>query len=401
MGQPTVAATSDIHNAQVRLVVTDELGLIKGLEANSVKEWETCKVASRWGEPSRQLAVEAMCLSSRGGFSDTESALLAVSRSDMSVQVMDPITGRLFADIPKKVGQKEKVSGLSILWEGISLAARDCAVLSCTGDGLVRMHSPKDEMFRSMAVSEWDEVTSWSIGQACDCMAVNPTAEQIAIGGLGTEMAVYDMVTQKRIFQAKGAKKDFLGLQDKPWVSCLAWIPGGDNRKVVVGTGSSKLRLYDLATDMRRPVLETSFTKGQTKVTSVAPNFDGSSVWAANGAGTVQLWDIKANKMMDVLKGAGGSVRSLSLHPEEPLIASVGLDRWLRVHHTGTKKQLAKVYLKQQLTGVTWCPSPPPVVAPGEAAREEPETEAKETKRGKSKSKSKSESGKSKKRKQR
>jgi hypothetical protein len=44
-------------------------------------------------------------------------------------------------------------------------------------------------------------------------MAVNPTAEQIAIGGLGTEMAVYDMVTQKRIFQAKGAKKDFLGLQ--------------------------------------------------------------------------------------------------------------------------------------------------------------------------------------------
>jgi ribosome biogenesis protein NSA1 len=105
--------------------------------------------------------------------------------------------------------------------------------------------------------------------------------------------------------------------------------------------------------------------------------------------------------MMDVLKGAGGSVRSLSLHPEEPLIASVGLDRWLRVHHTGTKKQLAKVYLKQQLTGVTWCPSPPPVVAPGEAAREEPETEAKETKRGKSKSKSKSESGKSKKRKQR
>jgi hypothetical protein len=80
-----------------------------------------------------------------------ESALLAVSRSDMSVQVMDPITGRLFADIPKKVGQKEKVSGLSILWEGISLAARDCAVLSCTGDGLVRMHSPKDEMFRSMA----------------------------------------------------------------------------------------------------------------------------------------------------------------------------------------------------------------------------------------------------------
>lgn len=62
------------------------------------------------------------------------------------------------------------------------------------------------------------------------------------------------------------------------------------------------------------------------------------------------------HRLMDVLKGSGGSVRGLALHPEAPILASAGLDRWLRVYHTGTKKQLTKVYLKQHLTGVAWCP---------------------------------------------
>jgi hypothetical protein len=44
-------------------------------------------------------------------------------------------------------------------------------------------------------------------------------------------------------------------------------------------------------------------------------------------------------------------VRAIALDPEQPLIASVGLDRFLRLHHTQTRKLCAKVYLKQQLTG--------------------------------------------------
>ena len=50
-----------------------------------------------------------------------------------------------------------------------------------------------------------------------------------------------------------------------------------------------------------------------------------------------------------------GSVRALALHPGRPILASVGLDRFLRLHDTSTRALLAKVYLKQQLTG--GCPS--------------------------------------------
>jgi ribosome biogenesis protein NSA1 len=72
------------------------------------------------------------------------------------------------------------------------------------------------------------------------------------------------------------------------------------------------------------------------------------------------------------LKGAAGSVRALALHPSEPLLASVGLDRFLRVHHTETRARLCSVYVKQQLTGVAWAPPPlPPPAAAGERAAAE------------------------------
>lgn len=86
----------------------------------------------------------------------------------------------------------------------------------------------------------------------------------------------------------------------------------------------------------------------------------GTRVWAANGMGSIQLLDLKTNKLIDALKGAGGSVRSLALHPSsENLLGSVGLDRFLRVHDTFTKASVGRIYLKQQLTAVCWLPVEP------------------------------------------
>lgn len=60
-----------------------------------------------------------------------------------------------------------------------------------------------------------------------------------------------------------------------------------------------------------------------------------------------------------------GSVRELAAHPELPVLASVGLDRYLRLHDRHTRQLLAKVYLKTLPTGVAFCPTdasmlPPP-----------------------------------------
>eukprot|EP00882_Tetradesmus_deserticola_P023925 GHRQ01026104.1.p2 GENE.GHRQ01026104.1~~GHRQ01026104.1.p2 ORF type:complete len:165 (+),score=74.69 GHRQ01026104.1:58-495(+) len=83
----------------------------------------------------------------------------------------------------------------------------------------------------------------------------------------------------------------------------------------------------------------------------------------------MQVLDMRSSKMLDALKGAGGSVRALALHPDgQPLVASAGLDRFLRVHSTTTKAGSCRVYLKQQLTAVCWLPVRPAAPAPADAA---------------------------------
>ena len=96
----------------------------------------------------------------------------------------------------------------------------------------------------------------------------------------------------------------------------------------------------------------------------------GDRVWVANAAGEIEVLDLQAGQMAGAVKGATGSVRCLALHPTEPLLASVGLDRFLRVHSTVNRKQLCAVYLKQKLNGVTFCPA-----APQQEAAPEPEDE--------------------------
>lgn len=98
--------------------------------------------------------------------------------------------------------------------------------------------------------------------------------------------------------------------------------------------------------------------------TKVSGLYAGERVWVANAAGQVEMLDLQAGKMAGAVKGATGSVRALALHPTEPLLASVGLDRFLRVYSTATRKQLTAVYLKQQLTGVSFCPALPQDAAP-------------------------------------
>ncbi|NXC33450.1 WDR74 protein, partial [Campylorhamphus procurvoides] len=55
-------------------------------------------------------------------------------------------------------------------------------------------------------------------------------------------------------------------------------------------------------------------------------------------------------RVLRALKGFAGGVRGLQCHPHLPLVASCGLDRFLRVHSLGDGGLRHKVYLKSRLT---------------------------------------------------
>ena len=76
---------------------------------------------------------------------------------------------------------------------------------------------------------------------------------------------------------------------------------------------------------------------------------DGRSVAVGDTTGRVCAIDCGTAKSLVIFKGFSGSVRRLEYHPEHPLLVSVGIDRYLRVHDTQKGKLLHRVYLKQRL----------------------------------------------------
>lgn len=72
----------------------------------------------------------------------------------------------------------------------------------------------------------------------------------------------------------------------------------------------------------------------------------------ADVAGTMFAIDLRTMKNCGNFRGNSGSVRSIEHHSSLPLVASVGLDRHLRVYNSSTKRGMASVYLKQRMNKV-------------------------------------------------
>lgn len=68
-----------------------------------------------------------------------------------------------------------------------------------------------------------------------------------------------------------------------------------------------------------------------------------------NTHGQIALLDLRKGLVRGCLKGLAGGVRGLQCHPSQPVVASCGLDRFLRIHSLEDRKLQHKVYLKSRL----------------------------------------------------
>ena len=265
-------------------------------------------------------------------------------------------------------------------FSGPAAAAASPVIISCTAGGIARLHASSSSLSSSSpggdksasGTSSVKELLSFKIPATVCCSALDEPTGFLAVGSQGAELRVFDIALpdQPAVFTAKGSKPNRIGLVDKPWNSAVAFHPGSNGTKIWTGTGYHKVRLYD-STASKRPQTEVEF--GQARITSLAPEADGQRIWVANAAGSVEVYDVRAGRFSGALKGIAGSVRDLALYPTPPInkkkssgndtstkslyIASVGLDRFLRVHSTTSRVSLGKEYLKTQLTAVGWCPT--------------------------------------------
>ncbi|KAI8473720.1 MAG: quinon protein alcohol dehydrogenase-like superfamily [Monoraphidium minutum] len=367
--------------AAFRLVAGDELGLLKVVEVPSGPKWDEASVVANWGAPDRKRGVSAL-VSAAAGLEPAAASIVAVGRLGGGVQVLDGGSGAQVAawaagsEAKGSSADALRVVGLHVLGslpptaEGQSAADAAAAarlrVLTVSGGGRVSVHS-------AAAGQEPWEASSFQAAPSVSCSAVSSGGGILAVGGEGCQLSLWDVAAQAKVWQAKGGKPNSIGLVDLAHVTAAAFVGGYPQRSgggggggseaaacpagrhvVVVGNAAHKLLLYDTAAG-RRPQLEVAWR--DARITALAADDAGERVWAANGTGHAEALDLRAGRMSGALKGAAGSLRALTLHPGgEPLIASVGLDRFVRVHSTASRTNLGRAYTKQQLTAVAWLP---------------------------------------------
>mmetsp|Transcript_30816 Transcript_30816/g.40716 ORF Transcript_30816/g.40716 Transcript_30816/m.40716 type:complete len:441 (-) Transcript_30816:89-1411(-) len=178
----------------------------------------------------------------------------------------------------------------------------------------------------------------------------------LATGGRDNGIKLWDLKTQTMIWKAKNVPPDKLDLEVPIWPTAIKFMEtDAGGCKLASGTGHRHVRLYDTRVQ-RRPVHSWEALPHRCTALVISPREDG--VIAADGTGDIREIDLRTGKVRGRYVGPGGSVRDLAVHPTQGYLASVGLDRMLRIHKIGRRDAVKTVYLKQRLNKVMFCEDP-------------------------------------------
>jgi len=333
----------------LRALTFDALGLIKVIQVQGEKGLP--EVVDRWGQPDPDRAILVTSLSS-----DHENPRLGVARKNRVVDILDPRNGAVCGTC--EVGSTDPSQSVNgrrpdndpII--GLHVFRKDRAnkFLECTEKGNAIIRSFKTDVdMTSMAL---DSPAGWKIcgSGSVLCCQVDGTEKYATFGGKGVELNLWDLEKGSKSWTAKAPPRDSIGLFAPTWVTAVTFLSKEDHRKVVIGTSQHQVRLYDIAAQ-RRPILSFDFREYPIKV--IKEDLDGYTVFVGTGSGDLASFDTRTGKLLGSFKGkCSGSIRSIARHPELPVVASCGLDRYLRIWNTKTRELLAAAFLKQQLTSV-------------------------------------------------
>ncbi|XP_020216764.1 WD repeat-containing protein 74 isoform X1 [Cajanus cajan] len=335
----------------LRALTFDALGLIKVVEARD-RQRGVPQVVERWGNSEASKCVTAVSMIDRNS-----NPLLAVARKNNQIEILSPVNGDIQATISDANdldirSEENNIVGLHLFAkQDLDLASRYCTLLSCTtkGNASIRSVEVADSSTGSSCI---DSPKTWNVcsGGNILCSKVDGNEKFALFGGKGVEINIWDLNNFTKIWNSKSPPKNSLGIFTPTWFTSATFLMKDDHRKFVAGTNSHQVRLYDISAQ-RRPVL--SFDFRETPIKALAEDIDGYSIYIGNGSGDMASVDIRTGKMLGCFSGkCSGSIRSIVRHPELPVVASSGLDNYLRLWDTKTRQLLSAVFLKQPIMHV-------------------------------------------------
>uniref|UniRef100_A0A6Q2YRJ5 WD repeat-containing protein 74 n=1 Tax=Esox lucius TaxID=8010 RepID=A0A6Q2YRJ5_ESOLU len=303
--------------------VGSETGILKGVSLSKKQAFNFCEFSCL----SRDQEVCVL------GWGDPQETEVLVGSVNGTVKTFSTEKG---------IFTETRQCGESTQGRFTGLAVTDSALITCVETGLLRVWK------------EGSETVEINAGKNVSRMRQNPSqCNQVATGGKENGLKVWDLERPETpIFTSKNVRNDWLDLRVPEWVRDMAFIPNSD--KIVTCTGLHQVRVYDPASPQRRPVLESEF--GEYPLTALSLPANKDSVVVGNTQGQLAILDLRKGLVRGCLKGLAGGVRGLQCHPSLPLVASCGLDRFLRVHslEDRTLQHTHTAHLNPSTQTITW-----------------------------------------------
>ncbi|CAN6466797.1 unnamed protein product [Victoria cruziana] len=354
---PRTIATEPPGCPPIRAITSDVLGLLKVVQAQGEKQKH--QVVDTWGVPDPSRHVLAASVTNHSG-----NQLVAVARKNGEIEVLNACDGTVYASRNiADADDEEHLNGSTVKNDpivGLHLLKRRSNMFSaCTEKGNVCLNN--------FQAGDTTDVSSPTVLKLCNsgtisCFSIDGTETHFAVGGKGVEVSLWDLNACSKTWTAKSAALNSLRIFTPPWITALTFLEKEDHRKIVTGTCQHQVRLYDIAAQ-RRPVRTIDFRESPIKV--VTEDLDGFTVYVGNSTGDLAAFDMRTGKMFGSFVGkCCGSIKSIARHPELPVLASCGLDRYLRLWDVKTRQLLDAIFLKQELTNVVFDASLQGVVSP-------------------------------------
>ncbi|XP_043289692.1 WD repeat-containing protein 74-like isoform X1 [Venturia canescens] len=261
---------------------------------------------------------------------ETEKEILLAcgSKGDRSVKIYDTESGAFTTSFVCDIG-KGNIKGL---------ARYDDAIITAVESGHIKLWR-----------FEGENESSMETGENLERMRQSPVNKNIiATGGKEHKLQLFDLETHKRVFEEKNVRHDWLELKVPLWISDIGFIPR--TSRIVTSSRYGHIRLYDHIAQ-RRPVINLELKDEALTTLAIASREE--HIVVGSGKGIMKLVDLrKPGKILNTYKDFVGSVTSVACSKLKPYIVSVGLDRYLRIHHLDTKALLKKMYLTSRLSSM-------------------------------------------------
>ncbi|XP_053667861.1 WD repeat-containing protein 74 [Anopheles marshallii] len=218
-----------------------------------------------------------------------------------------------------------------------------CIVVGCA-DGTVQ-------------IVKYPEPVKFNVGENLSRLRLCPDDERLMVTGgklLNQIVKLWDLETQKVLFQAKNVKK-VLELEQLVWDNDVVFV----NRNLIAACSRhGYVRLYDTRGPTRRPVQGFTSSDPDDQLAFSCLASHGDYLYAGTTTFGARAFDLRRMKNhIHVYKGFTGTVTSIRVDPSGNHLFTGCLDRYVRVHHAHRTALEYRCYVKSkptQVLGIDW-----------------------------------------------